>query len=267
MACVAPYVVRHPDGLIDRVRCGRCHPCRIRRKQSWVGRLLLEAADFSHVRFLTLTYEEDPGELSVRDLQLFLKRFRVSFGQARYFAVGEYGEVSGRGHWHLITYGPCLELGGHTLSRVWKAGFSTVGDVRRGAIGYVAGYALKQSPVRFPRIVRMSLRPGIGFPRIGFIAQQAARTGLLYWPSRFCLGGKWYPLCDGGRRHFISCYLNAGGRPPAELTPEERDVVARLQIADWGSRRSEDRARTLSEVMQGADRYATSQARFKRSTR
>lgn len=257
MACASPYTVYHPDGLIDRVRCGRCTYCRIRRKQQWVGRLTLEAAAHVSKAFLTLTYEDDPGVLQVRDLQLFLKRFRVQFGQVRYFAVGEYGEENGRGHWHLITFGPALPTGGDTLSRVWTAGFSLVGTIDRGALGYVAGYALKAPRPDRPRIARMSLRPGLGFPQIEAIASDVARQGgVSQWPSSYRVGKSWFPLTDGGIRHFQRCYLNAGGQPPATLTPKERDMVARFAMSDWGLRIQEMRLRKSSELAQGSDRHA-----------
>ena len=112
--CICPIEVKH-DGLSSLVRCGRCRYCRVRRKQQWLGRILLERRSHTAARFLTLTYAEDPGILDVSDLQKFLKRYRDHYGECRYFAVGEYGERNGRGHWHLLIFGHGPVVRGH-----WK---------------------------------------------------------------------------------------------------------------------------------------------------
>jgi hypothetical protein len=59
--------------------------------------------------FLTLTYDDlnlpRYGQLVKRDLQLFFKRLRKSFGPFRYVACGEYGELHRRPHFHVALYG------------------------------------------------------------------------------------------------------------------------------------------------------------------
>ena len=104
MQCAYPLTVKHGDHSA-LVRCGQCRMCRTRRKQAWVGRLLLEARDHKAARFLTLTYAVEPGKLEYSDFQKFMKRYRVIYGPCRFFAVGEYGSKTFRGHWHVLIFG------------------------------------------------------------------------------------------------------------------------------------------------------------------
>lgn len=256
MSCNTPFVVYHEDGMIDRVRCGRCRGCRIRRKRYWIGRMLLEARSYAECRFITLTYAEDPGVLDLRDLQLFFKRYRRRLGEVRYFAVGEYGDRFGRGHWHSILFGSSLPVGRAALSEVWPAGFSLVGTCTPASVSYCASYVFKYQVAGDARrtLARMSLRPGLGFPAVGDFARQCAAIGIPFWPSSYVVDGKHYPMCEGLLLHFHKCYLDAGGRPPAELSPSERDALARVAL--WGSRIEEKRSLDREYYLIGGDRYA-----------
>jgi hypothetical protein len=79
-----------------QVPCGRCIGCRLARSREWAIRCVHEASLYSSNRFVTLTYSDDnlPSDcsLSVRELQLFLKKLRKIKTGFRYFACGEYGE-------------------------------------------------------------------------------------------------------------------------------------------------------------------------------
>ena len=63
--------------------------------------------------FLTLTFDDlhlpASGSVNVRDVQLFLKRFRKALTyrnmKIRFFACGEYGDKNLRPHYHLIIFG------------------------------------------------------------------------------------------------------------------------------------------------------------------
>lgn len=251
MACLFPLELKHPEtGLMSQVHCGRCRYCRIRRKQAWVGRLMLESLDHEWARFLTLTYAEDPGVLDTADLRDFLKRYRYHYGPCRFFAVGEYGEKNKRGHWHLIIFGHPPEVRGHWLNnKAWDAGYSFDGTVTKDSIGYVAGYTLKFSGDRDkPNICRQSLKPGIGFKRIGMMAMLASREGLETWPTEYRMGGRRFPLTDGALTHFQKVYSESGGCPPSLIaTPEQRDETVRIIRSDLGTRiRAEKRASAVS---------------------
>lgn len=245
MACEAPIEVRHPDtGLLSQVRCGQCLGCRIRRKQSWVGRLRLEHLCHLYSRFITLTYAEDPGILDYGDFQLFMKRYREHYGPCRFFAVGEYGEKNKRGHWHVVVFGHAPERRGHWKDNLaWSHGYSYDGNVTPASIGYVAGYVLKGGDDREHRpLTRCSLRPGIGFDRIRAMARAAVPVGLSSWPRSYRIGGRWYPLCDGGLAAFKVEYLESGGVPFSDRSPITRDLAARASWLDWGTRFQEKEA-------------------------
>src|SRR5262245_3419401 len=94
------------------VACGQCIRCRVRKKRSWTGRVLLEASEQLAKgrpagRVLTLTYApgNDPGVLLKNDVDAFLRRYVVAHGSARFLYSGEYGEIEGRPHWHVILFG------------------------------------------------------------------------------------------------------------------------------------------------------------------
>lgn len=184
------------------VGCGQCLPCRIGRRRTWSHRLELEARGHKHVSFLTLTYADEhlPKEsnglatLSPEDLRNFLKRVRkmMSPVRLRFFAVGEYGAITLRPHYHLVIFGypPCR----HYKTRAWKLypkdkslsgscctvcdavnaswglGQIQVGTFSPESAQYVAGYVVKKMKDRMecllegrhPEFARMSNRPGIG---------------------------------------------------------------------------------------------------------
>lgn len=238
MPCVAPVTIQVARGdrsFTERVRCGSCRPCRIRRKQAWTGRMLLELdAAFGVGRFLTLTYREDPGVLNYRDLQLFLKRYRRDRPDCRFFAVGEYGDKGGRGHWHLIIFGHPQEYMSHLPLPEWPHGFAFDGSAGVESVGYVAGYVLKKTVDQFPSLVRASNRPGIGFGSIEKLAVSSAGSFKSVeaprWPSSFKTYGKYYPLTDGALVKFKSVFLREGGLPPREDVPELRSLVNRYYV-------------------------------------
>lgn len=227
MACACPIVVRNEEtGFRSEVRCGQCRSCRLRRKQAWVGRMRLEASEHVASRFITLTYKDDPGILDYRDFQLFMKRYRKEKGNVRFFCVGEYGGKSGRGHYHAILFGHAPEVRGfsRSLSDVWGNGFCYDGTVTPDSIGYVAGYCFKDNYTELKKpFVRMSLQPGIGMERIAEMGRLVARKGnLTAYPTDYTVGGKRYPLCDGGLVKFQITYLENGGLPPTNSNPMER---------------------------------------------
>lgn len=146
-------------------------PCRINRRQLWQARLLLEGYGHAFSCFVTLTYapEHLPEDMSVspRAVQLFLKRLRKKVGPVRYFAVGEYGDMSARPHYHLILYG-CSDV--KAITDCWPYGHVKVGTLTSASARYVCGYVTKKMTKaddprlkgRLPEFARMSLRPGIG---------------------------------------------------------------------------------------------------------
>ena len=224
MSCAFPVTAYQPDpgaplvfknnGEFSNAKrifipCGRCKYCRLDYSQAWAVRITHE--DQIHIEngkrsfFLTLTYDEkhlpENGFLRYKDFQKFLKRLREreAPNRIRYVVAGEYGEKTGRPHYHAILFGmdelidaefignsqkndkPMYKSG--YLDDLWQQGFVTVQSVTPQSAGYVASYALKDTKTAYKEreaktvrnkegdlesypkpFLRMSLKPAIGIP-------------------------------------------------------------------------------------------------------
>lgn len=161
--------------------CGQCLPCRINKRRVWTHRLMLES--YCHVAssFVTLTYSDeyipDGNTLCKRDVQLFLKRLRKQLGfKVRYYCAGEYGENSGRPHYHLIIFGlPPHVASEEIVEKCWPYGFITIDPCVFETVQYVAGYVTKKiipkGDSREKEFALMSRKPGIGYPALGKLSQ------------------------------------------------------------------------------------------------
>lgn len=174
--------------------------CRVSKQGDWKVRIVHEASLHEDNCFVTLTYDAehipDDYSVSVRALQLFMKRLRKQLGRPiRYFACGEYGDHGHRPHYHLIIFGwmpqeltPWRKSNsGHVLyrsaeiERAWGQGHCEVGSVTPDSAQYVAGYVIKRrsgvdadayytrhNPLtgelvrQASEFILMSSRPGIG---------------------------------------------------------------------------------------------------------
>lgn len=187
-----PQTANRPEPVT--VPCGRCIGCRLERSRQWAIRCVNEAQMHEDNCFITLTYRDEEliyggqehGVLYPRHLELFWKRLRKRSGaKFRYFACGEYGDLSNRPHYHACLFGyrfPDEQIsftkGGNVLRRsdmlddVWTHGNCIIGDVSFESAAYVARYIMKkrlgQTAKEYvrdgiePEFVRMSRRPGIG---------------------------------------------------------------------------------------------------------
>lgn len=174
----------------------------------WTHRILLEATCHAVSSFVTLTFDDErfagpgggPRDLSVRDVQLWLKRLRKAHsGDAiRYFAVGEYGDRTGRPHYHAALFGyPSCAFGGFGIvsgecpcpacsgvRKSWGFGHVLVGALEIRSAQYIAGYVVKRmnsagNPLlkgRAPEFARMSLMPGIGANAMGAVSCALLKT-------------------------------------------------------------------------------------------
>lgn len=142
-----------------RFPCGKCRGCRLDRSEAWAVRICHEAQMHEANSFITLTYAPEhypeDGSVSLRDLQLFLKRARKRTGKPlRYFACAEYGEENQRAHYHLCLHGEDFsadrvlhrksEFGpvykSALLSDLWKFGHHEIGNVTFKSAAYVSRY-------------------------------------------------------------------------------------------------------------------------------
>lgn len=164
--------------------CGKCESCRKQYAQDWAVRLSLERPYWKYAYFITLTYDEksnpfnlvsgvsvfDDSDQSVKDrnfvantfykdIQNFIRRFRLKFGSCCYFGVSEFGSNSCRFHYHLIIFTnsdsfdrslfkPVL-LNGHVhyhsseLNSLWKFGLHDIARFEHYCGAYVAKYTAK----------------------------------------------------------------------------------------------------------------------------
>lgn len=112
--------------------CGQCVGCRLEYSRQWAVRCALEAKQWKHNYFVTLTYDDafvplrehftvdkETGEVTdletvmtllPDDLKAFMKRLRTNAKRQfdndniRFFACGEYGPKNMRPHYHLILF-------------------------------------------------------------------------------------------------------------------------------------------------------------------
>lgn len=142
------------------VACGKCLACRITKRREWSMRCVheLHMHDGTGL-FVTLTYDEDhlPDDLSLNPIHLrnFVKRLRSRLSplRFRYFGCGEYGELNGRPHYHLLLFGLSRE---HLLDifeswkfcdwdRLMRDPFrKPIGNITTQTCQYVAGYMNKK---------------------------------------------------------------------------------------------------------------------------
>lgn len=206
MLCSNPFVrTAEPKGkalslaqqgkqLAPRVfPCGQCTNCRINRSRNWTHRILLEMLDHADNSFVTLTYNNfflpNNFNLFPRDVTLFFKRLRSNTGRdLRYYYCGEYGELSGRPHYHLALFG----LGQQHKTDIEKAwtyksyplGNVFIGDLNKNSARYISGYIMKGATKtneftekilkgRLPEFQRMSRNPGLGVNTIKRIGQKS----------------------------------------------------------------------------------------------
>lgn len=170
----------NPDSL-TWIPCRQCTSCRLRKSAEWGARCLHEASLYDRNCFITLTYSPKflpkDGSLKERHFKLFMKRLREKFpGDScvpvfdkqtglmkdtypiRFYHCGEYGDKFSRPHYHAIlfnfdfldkTFWKMSESGhplyiSKSLQRLWRYGFSSIGDVTFDSAAYVARYSLKK---------------------------------------------------------------------------------------------------------------------------
>lgn len=258
-------------------RCGGCPGCLINNAATWAGRILLESRAHQSSVFITLTYADDlypaDGSVSKRHLQLFLKRLRMRLVRAnygpkpfRYYAVGEYGERTGRAHYHAVLFGVDTSITEH-VEAAWNyqdprhpedstGGWISVYPLLPERARYVARYTTKKLTAmslsqdgRAREFAIMSKRPGLG----SWFTQSAAASLLRYssrvlsyrstertanqsnpiWHGYMLLEGKYYPVGRYLRTKFRSLVRAILG-PQTSTVPLIGNVsLSEIQAALW----------------------------------
>lgn len=155
LSCERPKKIFTKENGIISVPCRKCRQCRKNIAAQWSNRLSNQLTTSHKAVFITLTYNDlFVEDISKREIQLFFKKFRKLFDtKLKYFACGEYGEKSGRPHYHVIIFGIDMKdlntkrLNGinycEKLEKTWNKGFYSIGNVNGKVINYVTGYLLK----------------------------------------------------------------------------------------------------------------------------
>lgn len=191
MQCISPLSIVRPHGAgnHDRITvpCGLCIPCLNTKRAQWQHRLEEQQRSSKNCYFITLTYSDEylpadsDGQMAVNkyDVQAFLKRLRYYLASGwgkppemsqtrynelkkastlKYYFVSEYGEKSGRPHYHAIMFDfPAIYSNGdyqrnyviQILNQSWsdrdnQLGRTSVDSVTPASIGYVLKYTLKR---------------------------------------------------------------------------------------------------------------------------
>lgn len=243
-------------------------PCRVNRQRLWSTRIYLEGLAHAASCFCTLTYRrfDVPWNLESRELQLFLKRLRTNSGvKFRFYAAGEYGDRTGRPHFHVMLFGfPMTAIS--VIAACWPYGFVHVGEFNLKTARYISKYVTKrwigdERDPRFldrvPEFSRMSRRPhGIGAEAMEATIEALVEAG----GARGLAGAGDVPgqVRVEGRRHPMGRYLRKrlregvgwdGGAPP-EVRRAVSLVDQNKSFAEKAARRkiSADRAAKLVEL-------------------
>jgi hypothetical protein len=169
MDCTSPITLKRSNDLCNElvVPCGKCLACRIAYRRMWSTRLYHEVGYHDDSSFVTLTYSDShlPVNCSLRltDLQLFFKRLRVNIKRhpdprlrntrIKYYACGEYGDLTLRPHYHMILFGLGFRDGHRELiQQSWPLCDWSVDSIRNESIkpvtpesiNYVCGYIDKK---------------------------------------------------------------------------------------------------------------------------
>lgn len=255
--CFNPHIAK--SGAFG---CGHCVACRIKKRREWTHRMMLEAALHKDNVFVTLTYDDQnlPEDMCVwpRELQLFLKKLRKTSPPIRFFGVGEYGDESGRPHYHLALFGypPCHATitqkrdyccaACQNIKNSWGKGHIQVGTLETNSIQYVAGYINKKMTKasdprlegRAPEFARMSLRPGIGYNMMHEVAntllEHNLENKLEDVPVTLQHGKKVYPL---GRylRRTLRTMIGREKNTPASVIQKAEAEMQPLREASFNS--------------------------------
>lgn len=151
MTCTSPFLLKHEGNIIE-LPCGHCVACRIARSREWASRIIHEMEYYpGDCSFVTLTYNNDflPSDfgLHLDTFQKFLKRLRRDLGKKkiRYYGCGEYGDLFGRPHYHVIFFGiSCSESDQELVKQNWPFGNVYFGSVTFNSARYVAAYVQKK---------------------------------------------------------------------------------------------------------------------------
>jgi hypothetical protein len=141
--CFSPITIKDPKRVVP---CGKCVECVNAHSTSWFIRINAEFEKSDNAYFITLTYNDDNnnGTLRKKDLQNLFKRYRSKVANSKYskpfkyYAIGEYGGVTHRPHYHIIAFNVCIE----SILKEWTSGFWTQDKLNEARIRYCTNYII-----------------------------------------------------------------------------------------------------------------------------
>lgn len=181
--CVSPANL--PSGV--SVPCRKCWQCRENRVNDWVGRCIAETETATASSSITLTYgggmHERAAVLTYSDVQKYFKLLRRHGFPLRYFAVGEYGSVKGRSHWHLVVFWqdrvPPHDAEERFMEPHWPHGWSYWERPSAASIRYVCKYIQKDiAAAERQGHLAMSKKPPLGAEYFERLARRYVEQGL-----------------------------------------------------------------------------------------
>ena len=249
-------------GKENLVPCGQCMACRINRKRTVMGQMILEAYEADDTSsFVTLTYnpENYPGDGSLKPehMRTFVNRLRQkeALGPIRYLYVGEYGSKTQRAHYHMALFGVPPEVAEVACNKRWRVGGESMGFVHTGeitqkSISYIAGYCTKKMgrndsrlEGRYPEFNRRSRFPPLGaegiYRIIDALHTRTGSAGLAAKgdvPNQFRTNNRLYPISAYWRK-FMRAEL--GITDPPRYQPWAVDFDGYFKEVDRAKKRQE----------------------------
>lgn len=199
------------------IPCGTCILCREEQARQQAIRITHEAAQHLDNSFVTLTYNDkhlpEHGSLNYEDLVKFWKRVRKNTGKLRYYAVGEYGDLNRRPHYHACVFGKAFTEGRiivqkepHLLwecpwlTKAWDMGRVTIGALNFQTARYTASYVTKKLRSK-QKYVRVDKETGELIPLIqpkAFMSRNLAKAWWNQWGKQVIEND--YVVIDGKKQ-------------------------------------------------------------------
>lgn len=158
------------------VPCGKCPPCRLKRVQHWVFRLLEQEKISINSHFVTLTYNTLNVPITEKGFMTLEKQHLTAFWKAlrktqklkiKYYCCGEYGSKTYRPHYHAIIF-DLQDV--ESIAKCWTKGDIHIGQVTNDSIAYTAKYIDKDKRIpmhanddRLPEFSNMSKGLGANY--------------------------------------------------------------------------------------------------------
>jgi hypothetical protein len=192
--------------------CGKCRACNISKVNEKMLVSVFAAHEFKKKgQFLTLTYNDEsrPNGLKHSDFSGFMKRLRerTDTPGVKLYVAGEYGEKSGREHFHVLFYNYKYDI--EDIKACWidtatkePLGFVYDGTLTPKSMKYVSGYVCKKGydpgTGKRPPYGRMScnIDPGLKSEEV----YKMANTG------KIAYNGRTFKVPRSWRRRFKSVW-------------------------------------------------------------